>query len=388
MSKISKKRRDATGEVFTPSELTCSMLSQLPDELFAPEKRWLEPSAGDGNMVIEILKAKMNHGCSAVQALQNLFICEYMLDNVEPMKNRIRDLLGNTKKINELINNNVAYCNTIDEKDTTDGRCYPEFLKNNLFTQNTFDVVFANPPYQKLTADTKQRDELWPKFVDLAFSLIVPNGYVCMITPRSWAAGSRSSTKEYFKQFNPIWINMSVESHFPGIGASISAWIIQKTHNRGKTNFVGVDGVKFKVNVSQYPFIPHEFTKSSIKLFENCVVNYNNKMKFIGGSAYTRQQPRILFFVARFGDYLKSIKSDLTGLEKDISKWSIVCFDVDPKWKNKIVQHNMELPLFQRLYELMGGNKGMSKTWLMSAMPMIDHAKEWTESDLNKYFNI
>ena len=50
-----KERIKETGEVFTSPQLTNEMLDQLPPEMWEPNRTFLEPAAGDGNMLIEIL---------------------------------------------------------------------------------------------------------------------------------------------------------------------------------------------------------------------------------------------------------------------------------------------------------------------------------------------
>lgn len=130
-NQITKERQKKTGEVFTPPELINEMLDQLDPALFQPGKTFLEPAAGDGNMVIEYLKRKLKYGCTPTEALQDTFAVEYMKDNIEVMKRRILELCGDTLLHRSIINKNIAYANFIDESDTSDGRQYPWFLKSS-----------------------------------------------------------------------------------------------------------------------------------------------------------------------------------------------------------------------------------------------------------------
>ena len=54
MSEKTRERVKATGEVFTPRELIHEMLQKIPSNAWLPGKRWLEPSAGDGNFLYEV----------------------------------------------------------------------------------------------------------------------------------------------------------------------------------------------------------------------------------------------------------------------------------------------------------------------------------------------
>ena len=109
----SKERIKQTGEVFTPLELVDEMLSKLPEEVWAPDKTFLEPSCGDGNFLVRIVAWKIwkaweqwltlrnQYGTSlpltsdkimanAVihQALSTTYAVDFQRDNVEHAKTR------------------------------------------------------------------------------------------------------------------------------------------------------------------------------------------------------------------------------------------------------------------------------------------------------------
>ena len=109
----SKERIKQTGEVFTPLELVDEMLSKLPEEVWAPDKTFLEPSCGDGNFLVRIvawkiwkaweqwltLRSQYNSAipltadkimANAViqQALGTTFAVDFQQDNVEHAKTR------------------------------------------------------------------------------------------------------------------------------------------------------------------------------------------------------------------------------------------------------------------------------------------------------------
>lgn len=128
---ITKDRQKQTGEVFTPPELINEMLDQVDPSLFQPGKTFLEPSAGDGNMVIEYLQRKLAHGCTATEALQDTYAVEYMMDNVEAMKRRVLDLVGDTEEHRSIVDRQIVHANFLDELDTKDGRRYPSWLRES-----------------------------------------------------------------------------------------------------------------------------------------------------------------------------------------------------------------------------------------------------------------
>lgn len=137
-NQISKIRQKKTGEVFTPPELINKMLDQIDPAIFQPGKTFLEPAAGDGNIVVEYLKRKIAHGCTPTQALQDTYAVEYMKDNVNVMRGRVLDLCGRTPEHEAIVDEHIVHVNFLDELDTTDGRCYPKWLK----THTTVDEFF------------------------------------------------------------------------------------------------------------------------------------------------------------------------------------------------------------------------------------------------------
>ena len=54
----SKERVNKVGEVFTPMILVDEMIKRLPNEVWQKNKEFLEPSCGNGNFLVAILKKK------------------------------------------------------------------------------------------------------------------------------------------------------------------------------------------------------------------------------------------------------------------------------------------------------------------------------------------
>jgi hypothetical protein len=88
-----KYRKKITGEDFTSQELVCEMLDRLPEDVWLPEKLFIDPAAGNGNFLIEILKRKLDKGHNPLIALSTVFGVELQSDNVDEMKTRLLDVL-------------------------------------------------------------------------------------------------------------------------------------------------------------------------------------------------------------------------------------------------------------------------------------------------------
>jgi len=129
---VSKERQKKHGEVFTPPELIREMLDELPAKIFKPGMTCLEPAAGDGNFVVEMLKYKMKWGgCTPTQALQDVFAVELLADNVKAMKKRVLELCRDTEEHRKIFDINIAHANFLDPNDTDEGRKYPDWLRDD-----------------------------------------------------------------------------------------------------------------------------------------------------------------------------------------------------------------------------------------------------------------
>ena len=82
-----KERRKETGEDFTPAELVNEMLDKLPTEIWKDaSKTWLDPTAGNGNFLVEVKKRLEAAGHSVEHIFDNMiFGVDLMPDNCEEM---------------------------------------------------------------------------------------------------------------------------------------------------------------------------------------------------------------------------------------------------------------------------------------------------------------
>lgn len=82
-----KARRKQTGEDFTPSPLVNEILDKFPNDVWKdPTKTWLDPTAGNGNFLVEIKTRLLAEGHSEQHILNNMiFGVDLMPDNCEEM---------------------------------------------------------------------------------------------------------------------------------------------------------------------------------------------------------------------------------------------------------------------------------------------------------------
>jgi hypothetical protein len=85
----SKERIRDLGEVFTPDFLVDRMLDNLPYDAWSKRKQWLEPTCGNGQFILGILRHKLKRGFGIVDAVATTFGMDIMQDNVDACHHRI-----------------------------------------------------------------------------------------------------------------------------------------------------------------------------------------------------------------------------------------------------------------------------------------------------------
>jgi len=88
----SKERVSEHGEVFTPIPVVKKMLNLIVDEWVDPEAVFLEPTCGNGNFIIEILKKRLENKIPFRRACNTLFGMDIMADNIRECHERIYTL--------------------------------------------------------------------------------------------------------------------------------------------------------------------------------------------------------------------------------------------------------------------------------------------------------
>lgn len=157
MTQYLKWKADSSkGEVFTPIELVCDLLDEIPDEVWKnPNSKFLDPCMGKGTFLLEIVR-------------RLTYIYGYTEDDA---KSRVYGYDIRVKYVNHLTRRGLK---NVRHKD---------FL--NEVINMEFDVVLGNPPYQLKVGD-KKTEPLWNKFVKKSISLIKENGFLAMIHPTGW----------------------------------------------------------------------------------------------------------------------------------------------------------------------------------------------------------
>ena len=117
----SKKRVKNQGEVFTPEWLVEEMLDKLPQSLFQdPTKTYLDPACGNGNILIRVLRRKIDNGSTPLQALQTTYGVDIMPDNIQQCRKRLFTVAFEydhrpTKDWKTALLTNIRVANTLEQ---------------------------------------------------------------------------------------------------------------------------------------------------------------------------------------------------------------------------------------------------------------------------------
>jgi len=117
----SKLRSNKLGEVFTPSWLVREYLDKIPDLFFEDKtKTYLDPACGSGNILVEVLDRKIQHGSTPLQALQTTYGVDIIPDNVLECRKRLFEVAykhdpSPTKKWETILLTNIRCANSLEK---------------------------------------------------------------------------------------------------------------------------------------------------------------------------------------------------------------------------------------------------------------------------------
>jgi hypothetical protein len=233
------KEKQENGEVFTPMSEIEEELDKLDEHYKVNKKsiftelyfKWFDPAVGMGNFMVAVylrlmigLKSQMPN-----EKDRKKHIIENMLYMSELNKK-------NCHVIKQIFNVNNEYNLKLHEGDTlvlniTD--------KWNL-QLHSFDVVLGNPPYNKggIRSHTgkqlgEKNETIWTKFIEQAFQLLKPDGFIVFINPLSWLKKSHSLHNVMLEKhivWMKLWDNSQSKSSI-NADIPISLYILKNTQN-------------------------------------------------------------------------------------------------------------------------------------------------------------
>jgi type I restriction-modification system DNA methylase subunit len=142
MSGIERERArvNATGEVFTPTDVAQYMLDTMDQTIFSDSKKTvIDNSCGDGQLISEALIRKMENGIDFETALSTIYGVDLMEDNVELCRER---LLCGREDLRHIVERNIVCADGLRYHYRFDGSYpYDDELKEQEFKER-FNNLF------------------------------------------------------------------------------------------------------------------------------------------------------------------------------------------------------------------------------------------------------
>jgi len=276
--------KDKYGEVFTPINLIQEMLDKLPTEIWSnPELKWLDPANGIGNFPMVIYQ-KLMKGLDKWQTIE---------------KDRSQHIIQNMLYMVEINPTNVKISQNIFG--TNANICCANFLTDNrLFEDKVehFDIIIGNPPFQIEKTESNKRQgghggrTLWDKFIIKSLDLLVPNGFLCFITPAGWRKPESKLFNLMTQQNQLLYLHIYGQKQgrkFFNVSQRVDLYIIQKHKQNKNTEIVDELDNKLNLNLSKWEFLPSYEFENINKIMEN----KENGIKVIYDTTYHTQKSHI-----------------------------------------------------------------------------------------------
>lgn len=256
-----------TGEIRTDPALIDIILDHLPNKLWKNGGRFLDPCCGRGTFILKIIDRLLLYH-SKEKILKMIYAIDIDAHCIRTTRELVAKKLGVGSQclISTIYQDNfLKSAHAMTCKDT--GKALD------------FDLVAGNPPFQEGKRGD-QANKLWPQFVRKSYELLVPNGYLGMITPTGWmqptadigkgtGKNSFSIFNDIMKKNNLIYANIDSdrirESYFKGVGSTFSHYLISKTTYSGKTKFV-TDNGHVNIDITSIESLPKITSKESLSI--------------------------------------------------------------------------------------------------------------------------
>jgi len=426
--KVSKLESKLFGEVFTPRQLIDEMLDTLPAEVWKnKDLKWLDPAVGIGNFPAAILDRLMigledsipNEDERRKWILEEmLYMCDISIKNLFLLYKLFDE--NNEFKLN-------VYRGSFLEED------FDKHMKE-VWGLEGFDVVVGNPPYQpsedrneKGNKQISYKQPLWPLFLQKSMLLMNDEGYLSMITPMSWLAGTYDirkgrvkMLKEFTSRYNLLYCNTSslIKNHFPGIGSSFSYYTVCKQNYTKKTKLETNYGSQI-LDMTQIDSLPLDPNPIKLSINKKTISSELKKFEFksvqfkpigkdtkepthtnqIKGYANGGQRGKVIYSYWSEKDNYHGMRKVLIG-KRDRSFIPFVDDEGLNIGQNQLWylpisdNHTLESclsvfnhPLFRFLVQENKHGAG-PETYLIYSLPELDLSKVWTEDEIFSKFSI
>jgi superfamily II DNA or RNA helicase len=312
-----EEEKNLFGEVFTPLELVCEMLSKLPSKVWIDKDlKWFDPANGIGNFPIVVYYKLM-------VTLKGI---------IGNPKKRSKHIIEQMLYMNELNPVNVSVCRRIFkmiDPDATPNIFKSDFLEKMEFGGvSKFDIIIGNPPFQnQSSSETAQGGhDLYPSFFIESFKILKENGYLSFINPAKWRApdkkGNLKIMWDIFTHNNAIFLKIygfeETRQIFNGGAVTrIDYYILQKNTRYTHTIVIDEQNKEHEIDMTKYNFLPNYNLNNIKKLLTN---EENGNKVIYSSSQFDKRKPYMN--ETKTSTFKYPIRHSHTIIGGDILYWS------------------------------------------------------------------
>jgi hypothetical protein len=249
------------GEVFTPLELICEMLSKLPTNVWTNKHlKWLDPANGIGNFPI-VVYYKLMEGLKHEfkdDDKRSKWILEKMIymSELNPVN------VALSKKVFKMIDS-ASTPNILRADFITGYDAVLKKMRDDADDKNRlFDIIIGNPPYNSTLSTGDNKPYLLFTFISI--SLLETNGLLTFITPPSiydylFKRKTLKLTGEIYKYdkiLDILYVNADnnyLKRFFKNVGSDFSYFVLKNKEYSGETQLLYEKGDKLLIEKIEVP---------------------------------------------------------------------------------------------------------------------------------------
>jgi hypothetical protein len=300
-------------------------------------------------------------------------------------------------------------------------KCNPHFGWD--FDGMKFNVVVGNPPFQDESNDSTCTN-LWADIYIKSFESLTENGFMAMITPKTWAApkidGRRSQTGDVANiiKDHAIFVNIDECSKYFSVGSTFSFSVVSKKKNKNPVTFqLKNDKIVFDDIQTLILRMPKEISKDSVSIFkkiystpqfkkENGTTlsgkmihdrdrNTNNSKTYPFRVQFSQGTIKWSDTKNKFQDYKKVLFPNQTtqnfpiydsGISAPPNRGAVFVVESDLQGNNFV--SFVKSKIMQFAISQQRCHHGLLNTSVISCIPKIDLDRSWTDQELYAHFGL